>query len=88
MKLNGWMWTKTFQSPTFHLWSLDQENYQEQFIEMEAVSFCFKHIFVDAMIALNVYESKYYAGLKNVSRELTLDEMIRFQGRSEQLLKK
>ena len=55
---------------------------------MEAVSFCFKHIFVDAMIALNVYESKYYAGLKNVSRELTLDEMIRFQGRSEQLLKK
>ena len=56
---------------------------------MEAISFCFKHIFDDAMIALNVYESKYYAGLKNVSRELTLDEMIiRFQGRSEQLFNK
>ena len=83
------MWAKTFQSPTFHLWSLDQEKYQKQFIEMEAISFCLKHIFADAMIALNVYESKYYAGLKNVSRELTLDEiMIRFQGRSKQLFKK
>ena len=41
------------------------------------------------MMALNVYESKYYAGLKNVSRELTLDEMIiRFQGRSKQLFNK
>jgi len=32
--------------------------------------------FFYAMMALNVYESKYYAGLKNISRELTLDEMI------------